>query len=99
LVHETLDRDSRVGLFLLLSRPLSLTLADLPDQEARRDFLTLAARAERRINIDGEAQLATWFSQRAEISLILGDQIPMGVVHKQVRLEPGGRSLKWTFEY
>jgi len=31
--------------------------------------------------------------------LILGDQIPMGVVHKQVRLEPGGLGLEWTFEY
>ncbi len=99
LVRGALDCDSSVGLFLLLPRPLSLILADLPDQEARRDFLALAARAERRINLDGEAQLATWFSQRAEISLILGDQIPMGVVHKQVRLEPGGRGLEWTFEY
>ena len=59
----------------------------------------LAARAERRINLDDEAQLVTWFAQRAEISLILGDQIPLGAAHKQVRLDPGGRILAWTCEY
>jgi hypothetical protein len=99
VVARALESEAGVGLFLLLPRPLSLILADLPDREARRDFLTLAARAERRINLDGEAQLVTWFAQRAEISLILGDQIPLGAAHKQVRLDPGGRSLAWTFEY
>ena len=99
VVARALESEAGVGLFLLLPRPLSLILADLPDREARRDFLTLAARAERRINLDDEAQLVTWFAQRAEISLILGDPIPLGAAHKQVRLDPGGRSLAWTFEY
>lgn len=99
LVREALDREQGLGLFLLLPRPLSHVLADLPDPLMRRDFLTLAARAERRIFLNGETGLATWLSERADISLILGDRIPVGVVDKQVRLDPGGSGLDWNFEY
>ncbi|RKT45007.1 RyR domain-containing protein [Thiocapsa rosea] len=99
LVREVLDREQGVGLFLLLSRPLGQVLAELPDPHDRRDFLTLTARAERRIGLNGETDLATWLSERADISLILGDRVPAGVVEKRVRLDPGGLGLDWNFEY
>ncbi|CRI63675.1 hypothetical protein THIOKS11420001 [Thiocapsa sp. KS1] len=99
LVREAMDREQGVGLFLLLPRPLSLVLADLTDPHDRRDFLTLAARAERRIGLNGDAELATWLSERADISLILGDRVPEGVVEKRVRLDPSGSCLDWNFEY
>ncbi|WP_373507855.1 RyR domain-containing protein [Thiocapsa sp.] len=99
LVRRAMERDQGVGLFLLLPRPLSRVLADLTDPHDRRDLLTLAARAERRIGLDGETDLATWLSERADISLILGDRVPAGVVEKRVRLDPGGSGLDWNFEY
>ena len=99
LVREAMDREQGVGLFLLLPRPLGHVLAELPDPYERRDFLTLAARAERRIALNGETDLAAWLSERADISLILGDRVPAGVVEKRVRLDPGGSGLDWNFEY
>ncbi|WP_296805222.1 RyR domain-containing protein [Thiocapsa sp.] len=99
LVREAMDREQGVGLFLLLPRPLGQVLAELPDPHDRRDFLTLTARAERRIGLNGETDLATWLSERADISLILGDRVPAGVVEKRVRLDPGGLGLDWNFEY
>jgi hypothetical protein len=99
LVRRAMEREQGVGLFLLLPRPLSRVLAELPDPHDRRDFLTLAAQAERRIGLDGETELATWLSARADISLILGDRVPAGVVDKRVRLDPGGSGLHWNFEY
>jgi len=98
-VHRLLDRKAGVGLFLLLPRPLSQSLAALPDLGARRDFLSLVARAERRISLPGEAALADWFARRAEISLVLAEQPPAGVLNKQVHLRPGGLALAWNFEY
>jgi hypothetical protein len=99
LVREAMDREQGVGLFLLLPRPLGHVLAEMPDPYDRRDFLTLAARAERRIGLNGEKALATWLSERADISLILGDRIPAGAVQKRVRLDPRGSGLDWNFEY
>jgi hypothetical protein len=99
LVREAMDREQGVGLFLLLPRPLGDVLADLADPHDRREFLTLAARAERRIGLNGDSELATWLAERADISLILGDRVPAGVVDKRVRLDPGGSGLDWNFEY
>jgi hypothetical protein len=99
LVRQAMDREVGVGLFLLLPHPLTETLADLPELSARRDFLTLAARAERRISLKGDAELATWLSERAQISLILGDRMPAGPGGKRVLLDPGGRGIEWSFEY
>jgi len=98
-VRWILDREAGVGLFLLLPRPLGQGLAALPDPAARRDFLSLAARAERRISLPGEAALADWIARRAEISLVLAEQPPAGVLNKQVRLDAGGLALAWNFEY
>jgi len=94
-----LEHDPDLGLFLLLPRPLGAILTGLPDQAARRDYLSLVARAERRISLEGEEGVATWFSRRAEISLILGDGLPAGVGDKQVRLDAAGGGLAWSFEY
>jgi hypothetical protein len=99
LVRQAMDREVGAGLFLLLPHPLTETLADLPELSARRDFLTLAARAERRISLKGDAELATWLSERAQISLILGDRMPTGPGGKRVLLDPGGRGIEWSFEY
>jgi hypothetical protein len=99
LVRRAMDRERGVGLFVLLPRPLGRVLAELPDPYERRDFLTLVARAERRIGLQGETALVTWLSERAHVSLILGDRIPAGVVAKRVRLDPSGSGLDWNFEY
>jgi hypothetical protein len=99
LVRQAMEREQGVGLFLLLPRPLSRVLDELTDLRDRRDFLTLAARAERRIVLQGDAELATWLSERADISLILGDRVPEGAVAKRVRLDPNGPGLDWNFEY
>ncbi len=99
LVRQAMDREVGVGLFLLLPHPLPQTLSDLPDVGARRDFLMLAARAERRISLKDDAELASWLSERAQISLVLGDRMPAGPDGKRVLLDPGGRGIEWSFEY
>jgi hypothetical protein len=99
LVRQAMEREQGVGLFLLLPRPLGHVLADLADPHDRRDFLTLAARAERRIGLKGETELDDLASARADISLILGDRVPAGAVEKRVRLDPKGSGLDWNFEY
>jgi hypothetical protein len=99
LIGRAMGRERGVGLFLLLPRPLSRILAELSDSQDRRDFLTLAARAERRIGLKGDTELTTWLSKRAHISLILGDRVPAGVVDKRVRLDTDGPGLNWNFEY
>ncbi len=95
------------GLFLLLPHPLNQLLARLNPPAARRDFLDLLTRAERRISLRGEAELATWFARRAEIHLILNDQSPEiraiadggETPHKCILLNPDGAGLTWTFDY
>jgi hypothetical protein len=99
LVRQAMEREPGVGLFLLLPRPLGHVLADLADPHDRRGFLMLAARAERRIGLNGETELTTWLAARADISLILGDRVPAGTVEKRVRLDPDGSGLDWNFEY
>jgi hypothetical protein len=99
VVKRALARESGIGLFLLLPRPLDRMLADLPDQPSRREFLTLVAGAERRIGLQGEEQLADWLSRRADISLILGDRVPAGTAPKRVLVDPAGVGLDWNFEY
>ena len=95
------------GLFLLLPHPLNQLLARLTPPAARRDFLDLLTRAERRISLRGEAELATWFARRAEIHLILNDQSPEiraiadggETPNKCILLNPDGTGLTWTFDY
>ncbi len=77
LVRELMQGAEGAGLFLLLPHPLRDLLAQqLSPTEARRDFLTLLAQAERRISLRGEGELAAWFARRAEIQLVLGETLP-----------------------
>ena len=76
LIRELMQGDEPAGLFLLLPRPLSHLLDGLNPPAARRDFLTLLARAERRISLRGETELAAWFARRAEIQLVLDEKLP-----------------------
>ncbi len=95
------------GLFLLLPHPLTQLLARLTPPAARRDFLDLLTRAERRISLHGEAELATWFARRAEIHLVL-DNRPREIKamtdgletpNKSILLKPDSAGLTWTFDY
>jgi hypothetical protein len=99
LIQRALARAPETLVFLLLPQPLGQTLEALPDRAARRDFLSLVARAERRIGLAGERGLTDWLLQRTQITLILGDRVPSSAVAKQVRLDPLGAGLEWTFEY
>jgi len=87
------------GLFWLLPRPVGALLSAQPDAEARRDLLALAALAERRIGLRGEAELARWLAERAEIALVLGDIEPVLGPAKRVRLSGRQPGLDWNFEY
>jgi hypothetical protein len=71
LARVLMEAAEPAGLFLLLPHPLTQLLARLTPPAARRDFLDLLTRAERRISLHGEAELATWFARRAEIHLVL----------------------------
>ncbi|MBK8639710.1 MAG: hypothetical protein IPN92_16080 [Chromatiaceae bacterium] len=77
LVRELMGGAGGASLFLLLPDPLRHLLARLGPTATRRDFLTLLARAERRISLRGEGELAAWFAQRAEIQLVLGETLPI----------------------
>ncbi|MCG6983877.1 MAG: Ryanodine receptor Ryr [Thiocapsa sp.] len=99
LVRAAMDQHPGVGLFLLLPQPINKTLTELTDRDARRDFLMLAARAERRISLQGDEELATWFSERARITLILGRSMPARPEIKAVRLDAARERLEWSFEY
>lgn len=79
------------GLFLLLPRPLSQILAGLTPPAARRDFLDLLTRAERRISLRGEAELATWFARRAEIHLVLDHRVPASFAETSATAQAGAR--------
>ena len=90
------------GLFLLGPRPLSESLAAQPDADARRELLSLVARAERRIPLPADGALAAWLAARAEI-LVRFDVAPGeggqgAATRKQVRIDPD-RGLAWNFEY
>jgi hypothetical protein len=87
------------GLFLLCPAPLPSTLAAQPDDDARRDLLELAARAERRIALGGESELARWLDRRAEITLAVGAATGEAGEGKRVRIDPEARELEWSFEY
>ncbi len=90
LVRELMEGAEGVSLFLLLPRPLSHLLAQLTPTAARQDFLTLLARAERRISLRGEGELAAWFARRAEIQLVLSETLPAGVAGLALTAPVGG---------
>lgn len=98
IARLALDRYD-AGLFLLCPRPLASTLAAQSDAAARRDLLELVARAERRIPLAGEAELARWLSERAEIAILTGDGVAAEAPQRQVRLDPAEREPQWGFEY
>jgi hypothetical protein len=87
------------GFFLLCPRPLGDTLALQPDDGARRGLLALAARAERRIQLDGPRGLARWFDERAEILMVTGADLKTGESRKRVLIDQDAGRLEWTFEY
>ena len=102
LVARRALRLADAELFLLAPRPLSTVLATQPDADARRDLLSLVARAERRIPLAAEGALERWLAARAEI-LVRFDEAPgesgqEAVARKQVRVDPD-RGLAWNFEY
>jgi hypothetical protein len=103
VVRLALDQ-AGAGLFLLCPRPLQETLAGQPDQEARLELLGLVARAERRIPLAGEAGLARWLAERAEIRLTYGgaetlDMEPSPKRMKRVELDPAHHCIRWDFDY
>ncbi len=98
VVRQALDQ-AGAGLFWLLPRPLDEMLATQPDTSARQDLLALAARAERRVTLDGETELARWFATRTEIAIALGDAEPIAGPAKRVVLTKGWNGLDWNFEY
>ncbi|MBK5964830.1 Ryanodine receptor Ryr [Thiocystis minor] len=98
VMRQALDQTD-AGLFWLLPRPVDELLAAQPDAAARLDLLELAARAERRIALDGEGELARWFAARAEIVIALGAIAPMAEPARRVTLSTGWAGLDWNFEY
>ncbi|MCF7991261.1 MAG: Ryanodine receptor Ryr [Thiohalocapsa sp.] len=90
------------GLFLLSTRPLQAQLAAQASADARMELLALAARAERRIDVDGVEGLARWMAARAEILVELGTAgrggVPAGQPRKRVHVDPD-RGADWNFEY
>ena len=98
VVRQGLEQ-ADAGLFWLLPRPIDELLATQPDASARQDLLALAARAERRVTLDGDTELARWFAARTEIAIALGEAEPMGGPAKRVVLADGWEGLDWNFEY
>ena len=103
VVRLALDR-AGAGLFLLCPRPLQETLAKQPNQDARLELLGLVARAERRIPLAGEAGLARWLAERAEIYLTFGGEEtlvtePDSKRLKRVELDPVRHCIRWDFDY
>lgn len=98
IARLALDR-YEAGLFLLCPRPLAETLDAQPDAAARRDLLELVARAERRVPLAGEGELARWLSERAEIAILAGEQTAGEAPRRRVRLDPARREPEWGFEY
>ncbi len=96
---------SGAGLFLLCARPLAETLAAQPNADARRELLTLTAKAERRISLQGADALQEWLDARAEIVVDwgAGQSVPpssAGVQGKRKRVRLDADSgLHWSFEY
>jgi hypothetical protein len=87
------------GLFLLLPRPITATLAEQPTEAERLDLLGLVARAERRISLPEPGEVARWFARRVEIKLVLGTEATPGGVPKRLLLDPARRRTDWNFEY
>lgn len=90
------------GLFLLCPRPLAALTSELDDagsEHGRVDLLRLVARAERRIPLDGEAGLADWLEQRADIELVLGAGPAPAAERRWVRLAGPAHQPAWSFEY
>lgn len=98
VVRQGLDQ-AGAGLFWMLPRPIDELLAAQPDESARRDLLALAVRAERRVTLDGDRELARWLAARAEIAIVMGEREPMPAPTKQVDLAKGWNGLDWNFEY
>ncbi|MGD9298421.1 MAG: RyR domain-containing protein [Thiohalocapsa sp.] len=91
-----------VGLFVLLSEPLPALLAAEPPS-ARNGILRLLAKAERRVQLAGEAEVADWLGLRAEILFALDDQLvaqaaPDQLPTKRVNLDARG-DASWNFAY
>ncbi|TCT20200.1 RyR domain-containing protein [Thiobaca trueperi] len=98
VVRQALER-AGAGLFWLLPRPIGELLDAQPEDGARRDLLELGARADRRITLAGEADLARWFTERAEIVFALDGQGAQERAAKAIRPTPDWRRLDWNFEY
>jgi hypothetical protein len=98
VVREALER-FQAGLFLLCTQPIAEVIAAQPDGHARRDFLDLAARAERRVCLAGKQTPEDWFARRAEL-LILCDpaRVPARPA-KRVLLQAEAAAPRWNFEY
>ncbi len=96
------------ALFLLCARPLTQTLADVPDDPARLELLGLAARAERRISLPGPGEPTRWLETRTAIQICLGagagdagrtDRRGAPGRQRRVWIDPEAGFVEWGFEY
>ena len=99
VVRQALER-ADAGLFWLMPGPVGEMLAALDGEAARADLLALAARAERRVMLDGQAEVRRWIAERAEIQLNLGrlGAAPATAPARQVSMS-AAQGLDWNFEY
>lgn len=98
LVRQALEQ-AGARFFWLLPEPIGELLALQPDRAARLDLLALAARAERRIALAGDAELARWCAERAEILCLLGRGPVPSAPARRVELVRAWQGASWNFEY
>lgn len=98
VVREAVER-AGASLFLLSPHPIGDVLAAQPNEQARAELKTLAARAERRIGLDGTAEMARWMDERAEIRVCIDLAGASSAPGKRVDLDSGSGRAAWSFEY
>nr|WP_242467644.1 RyR domain-containing protein [Thiocapsa imhoffii] len=99
IVQRTLAQAPDTGLFVLLPGPLQQILSQLSGSVQRDDYMSLLARAERRISLADPSQVTTWFHRRGTIHLLLGDAPAPPEPAKWVRILSNGVGHDWNFEY
>jgi hypothetical protein len=98
LVRQALE-PGQARLFWLLPVTIADVLAGQPDESARLELLALAARAERRIQLQGADELSRWLRERAEILVEPGGRTSESLPVKRVVWDPESNRLDWNFEY
>lgn len=98
LVRQAMEQ-GQARLFWLLSGTIEEILARQPDESSRLELLALAARAERRIQLQGADELSRWLRSRPEIRVELGGRTSESMPEKRVVWDPESNRLEWNFEY